>query len=68
MDRGAWRGAVHGVAKSWTRFSDETTTNNNNIHHSSSLEGDQVGMSVAQTRITKEASNPQSRVTFNRRC
>ena len=22
MDREAWRGAVHGVAKSWTRLSD----------------------------------------------
>ena len=22
MDRGAWRAAVHGVAKSWTRLSD----------------------------------------------
>ena len=25
-DRGAWRAAVHGVAKSWTWFSDWTTT------------------------------------------
>ena len=24
MDREAWRAAVHGVAKSWTRLSDET--------------------------------------------
>ena len=22
MDRGAWRAAVHGVARSWTRLSD----------------------------------------------
>ena len=22
MDRGAWRAAIHGVAKSWTRLSD----------------------------------------------
>ena len=22
MDRGAWRGAIHGVAKSWTRLND----------------------------------------------
>ena len=27
MDREAWRAAVHGVAKSWTRLSDWTTTN-----------------------------------------
>ena len=26
-DREAWRAAVHGVAKSWTRLSDQTTTN-----------------------------------------
>ena len=26
MDRGAWRAAVHGVAKSWTRLSDCTHT------------------------------------------
>ena len=25
-DKEAWRAAVHGVAKSWTRFSDGTTT------------------------------------------
>ena len=24
MDRGAWRAAIHGVAKSWTRLSDST--------------------------------------------
>ena len=28
MDRGAWRAAVHGVAKSWTRLSDFTFTFN----------------------------------------
>ena len=27
MDREAWRAAVHGVAKSWTRLSNGTTTN-----------------------------------------
>ena len=27
MDRGAWRAAVHGVAKSWTRLSDWTKLN-----------------------------------------
>ena len=26
MDRGAWRATVQGVARSWTRLSDETTT------------------------------------------
>ena len=26
MDRGAWKAAVHGVAKSWTRLSDFTFT------------------------------------------
>ena len=25
MDRGAWRAAIHGVAKSWTRLSDFTS-------------------------------------------
>ena len=25
MDRGAWRATVHGVAKSWTRLSNEHT-------------------------------------------
>ena len=27
-DRGAWRAAVHGVTKSWTRLSDQTATTN----------------------------------------
>ena len=27
MDRGAWRAAIHGVAKSWTRLSDWTELN-----------------------------------------
>ena len=27
MDRKAWRAAVHGVAKSWTRLSDRTELN-----------------------------------------
>ena len=27
MDREAWRGAIHGVAKSWTRLSDWTELN-----------------------------------------
>ena len=26
-DREAWRAAVHGVTKSWTRLSDKATTN-----------------------------------------
>ena len=26
-DRGAWRAVAHGVAKSWTQFSDGKTTN-----------------------------------------
>ena len=26
MDRGAWKAAVHGVSKSWTRLSDITFT------------------------------------------
>ena len=26
MDRGAWQATVHGVAKSWTRLSNETIT------------------------------------------
>ena len=26
MDREAWRAAVHGVAKNWTRLSDRKTT------------------------------------------
>ena len=28
MDREAWRGVVHGVAKSWTRLSDRTELSN----------------------------------------
>ena len=28
MDREAWRAAVHGVAKSWTRLSDRTELDN----------------------------------------
>ena len=28
MDREAWRSAVHEVAKSWTRLSDQTELNN----------------------------------------
>ena len=31
MDREAWRAAVHGVAKSWTRLSDETELNFHNL-------------------------------------
>ena len=27
MDREAWRAAIHGVAKSWTRLSDRTELN-----------------------------------------
>ena len=27
MDREAWRAAVHGVAKSWTRLTDQTELN-----------------------------------------
>ena len=26
MDRGAWQSIVHGIAKSWTRLSDQITT------------------------------------------
>ena len=29
MDREAWRAAVHGVARSWTRLSDLTELNKN---------------------------------------
>ena len=29
MDREAWRAAVHGVAKSWTRQSEKTELNSN---------------------------------------
>ena len=29
MDREAWRAAIHGVAKSWTRLSDCTELNHN---------------------------------------
>ena len=31
MDREAWRAAVHGISKSWTRLSDWTTTSLNNV-------------------------------------
>ena len=31
MDRGAWRAAIHGVTKSWTRLSDWTELNWHNI-------------------------------------
>ena len=27
MDREAWRAAIHGIAKSWTRLSDRTELN-----------------------------------------
>ena len=26
MDRGAWQATVHGVARSWTKLSEQTTT------------------------------------------
>ena len=32
MHREAWRAAVHGVAKSWTRLSDRTELNINVLH------------------------------------
>ena len=31
MDREAWRAAVHGVAKSWTRLSDWTDTDTDEV-------------------------------------
>ena len=31
-DRGAWRAVAHGVAKSWTQFSDGKTTTNTQSH------------------------------------
>ena len=41
MDREAWRAAVHGVAKSWTRLSGWTELNwmNNNVEHYSYVYG-----------------------------
>ena len=33
MDREAWRAAVHGVAKSWTRLSDWTETELTFVEH-----------------------------------
>ena len=33
MDREAWRAAIHGVAKSWTRLSDLTVLNRNQLTH-----------------------------------
>ena len=32
MDREAWRAAIHGVAKSWTRLSDGTELKQIEIH------------------------------------
>ena len=32
MDREAWRAAVHGVAKSWTRLSDSTELGHSYTH------------------------------------
>ena len=37
MDREAWRAAVHGVTKSWTRLSDWTELNKNNLPYLTSL-------------------------------
>ena len=34
MDRGVWKAAVHGVAKSWTRLSDFTFTKKDNLYQS----------------------------------
>ena len=33
-DRAAWRAAVHGVSKKWTRLSDGRTTIGQLLHHS----------------------------------
>ena len=37
IDREAWRAAIHGVAKSWTRLSDWTELNWTELNHSSYL-------------------------------
>ena len=40
MDRGAWRAAVHGVAKSWTRLSNLITITTNKGGDTSLVDGE----------------------------
>ena len=75
IDGGAWWGAVHGVAKSWTRLSDFTSLSctgegNGNPLHCSYLENPRdggawwaaiYGVAQSQTRL-KRLSSDSSRV------
>ena len=48
-DRGAWRAVAHGVAKSWTQFSDRKTTTNTQVMY--------VGEKIQNTKSQRSSSH-----------
>ena len=53
MDREAWRAAIHGVAKSWTRLSDWTELKEDVNDHLSNYFENELEWVVVMARIGK---------------
>ena len=51
MDREAWRAAIHGVAKSWTRLSDWTELNWELVNNAVTVSGGQQRDSATHTHV-----------------